>query len=413
MESLNPEEREAISFLWSPTAIRERGEHFLRLAERDALPHFRLDLSALPAVVSRVVEVTRRRFPDLRVPDHGRWHGFSTGGIDRLAWLDARCAGLSPEERARTLIDLCVVSVLLDAGAGGRWRYREERTGQVLGRSEGVAVASITMFLEGRFSGDGSLCADAEGLARLNRTTLGAALQSRPDNPIVGLPGRVELMSRLGAVLEAAPLAFAGGRKPRVGSLFDHLCTFAPSGRLAAPHVLRSVLEVFGPIWPGRHTIGALPLGDVWHHDAAGGEGAAAGLVPFHELSQWLTYSLLQPLSQAGLEITRVDALTGLAGYRNGGLFIDLGVLVPRDPAAADVVHEPGSPLVVEWRALTVALLDRVADGVRAALDLETTTFGMSQVLEGGTWWTGRELAAERRGDGSPPLRVTGDGTIF
>jgi hypothetical protein len=68
---------------------------------------------------------------------------------------------------------------------------------------------------------------------------------------------------------------------------------------------------------------------------------------------------------------------------------------------------------VVEWRALTVALLDRVAPLVREKLGLTAEDFPLAKVLEGGTWATGRRLARERRPDGSPPLAVISDGTVF
>ena len=72
-----------------------------------------------------------------------------------------------------------------------------------------------------------------------------------------------------------------------------------------------------------------MPLGDCGRHPAVPGDG----LVPFHKLSQWLTYSLVEPLEAAGLPVAEIDGLTGLAEYRNGGLFIDCGVIEPRDPA--------------------------------------------------------------------------------
>lgn len=46
------------------------------------------------------------------------------------------------------------MSVLLDAGAGNDWRYTESEGGMVVERSEGLAVASMYMFLDGAF-GDG------------------------------------------------------------------------------------------------------------------------------------------------------------------------------------------------------------------------------------------------------------------
>jgi hypothetical protein len=154
-------------------------------------------------------------------------------------------------------------------------------------------------------------------------------------------------------------------------------------------------------------------LGDTWEHPLATAEDATAGLVPFHKLSQWLSYSLIEPLEWAGVAVTDVDGLTGLPEYRNGGLFLDTGVLRLRDPADAARPHEVGSRLVVEWRALTVALLDRIAPLVRDRLGLDAGALPLAKVLEGGTWATGRRLAAEKRAGGAPPLTVISDGTVF
>ncbi len=152
-----------------------------------------------------------------------------------------------------------------------------------------------------------------------------------------------------------------------------------------------------------------MPLGDCGHHGAVPGDG----LVPFHKLSQWLAYSLVEPLEAGGVPVIGLDGLTGLAEYRNGGLFIDCGVIVPRDPSLParplDAVSEP----VVEWRALTVALLDRLAADVRERLGKSAEAFPLACVLEGGSWAAGREIAFERRPDGSAPLTILSDGTLF
>jgi len=130
-------------------------------------------------------------------------------------------------------------------------------------------------------------------------------------------------------------------------------------------------------------------------------------------LSQWLSYSLIEPLQRAGIEVTDIDGLTGLAEYRNGGLFVDHGVLTFRDPDDASREHDVASPLVVEWRALTVALLDRVADGVRRRLGLDAGALPLAKILEGGSWAAGRRLARDRRADASPPVKIVSDGTVF
>jgi hypothetical protein len=378
------------AFLLTPGAVRARAQAMLAVGEAGDLEHFSVDGSKLPGVVARVLATTRGRYPDLAaIPLHSRWRHFTVGGIDRVATL---ALGGDRQEALRARFDLVVTSVLLDAGSGPRWRFREPGTGLVFSRSEGLAVASFHMFRSGGFaSAPGALRADAAGLAAVTEETLARFFQVGPENPLVGLAGRVALLQRLA---QAAP----GGR---VGGLADRLLAHAVGGALPAEEILTAVLQTFGPIWPGRHVLEGINLGDTWPHPRL-------GWVPLHKLSQWLTYSLVEPLESAGLRVTGLDALTGLAEYRNGGLFIDGGVLAPRaDPGA---VHLVGSPLVVEWRALTVALLDRVAAAVRAAAGADLP---LVKVLEGGTWWAGREIAGELRADGGPPLRVDSDGTVF
>jgi hypothetical protein len=134
--------------------------------------------------------------------------------------------------------------------------------------------------------------------------------------------------------------------------------------------------------------------------------------MPFHKLSQWLTYSLLEPFQWAGVRVLGLDALTALPEYRNGGLLLDSGVLRMRDPGwlrSAWAVHDE---LVVEWRALTVALLDEMAPSVRNRLGVDAATMPLACVLEGGTWAAGRALAQRLRG-GLPPFVIVSDGTVF
>jgi hypothetical protein len=206
---------------------------------------------------------------------------------------------------------------------------------------------------------------------------------------------------------------FASFDTPRPGGLFDRLAMRAEKSRLPAPIILSELLQQLGPIWPSRLTLGGIALGDCWKHPSLTTSDVTNGLVPLHKLSQWLAYSLIEPLQTAGIEVTDIDGLTGLAEYRNGGLFIDSGVLAFRDEADAQREHEVASTLVVEWRALTVALLDRLADGMRKRLGLDAVSLPLAKVLQGGSWAAGRRLARERRTDASPPVKVISDGTVF
>ena len=391
------------AYLLTAAAVRERCHAMLGLAEAGALAHFAVDLERLPAAADYVAEVIRRNYLSLAISHHARWRHFAAGGIDRWSELENTLNIGDKAERARARIDLCVVSVLLDAGAGPDWRYTEPGTGLEFARSEGLAIASLHAFAAGLFSSNGVPQADAEALSHINATILGQAFQVHSHtNPIAALEGRAALLRSLAAALKACPDLFGPGRP---GYLFDALTRHAP---LRAPAILETLLDGLGPIWPGRVALKGRNLGDTWPHPAAPG-----GLVPFHKLSQWLAYSLIEVFEDAGVPVEDIGQLTGLPEYRNGGLLLDTGVLRLRDPAAEQRPHLPGDQTIVEWRALTVALLDRLAPLIRQNLNCTEQDLPLSHILEGGTWSAGRAIAAERREGGAPPLHVISDGTVF
>ncbi|MEN9420233.1 MAG: hypothetical protein RI988_3854 [Pseudomonadota bacterium] len=524
--------RDPLAHLRDPGTIRARCAAVTQAVERGRSGWFTLDRSRLSEAARRVAALTRSRFPDLKIPYHSRWRHFEAGGVDRKAELDTRLAGCTDGQVARAQIDLTVVSVLLDAGAGASWRYREgagaidalalpvhrqqgdellAMLGQASGasgpdradgpdgpdgaggtggtgatgqagvtpetratsaageaggfveapaapadkapaaaapgatyaRSEGLAVASFRAFLAGVFSdvpGE-PLRVDARALKRLDAAALRAVFQVGPSNPLVGLEGRAALLVRLGEVLEE--LAAVQGGEARPGRLYDTLLAASAGGALGeaqgepqavvqgrgvgsspspvpAQAILGALLRDYAPIWLGGSRVLGLPAGDVWPHPWAGSAGPVAGAsdpatvgwVPFHKLSQWLTYSLLEPLEWAGVPVVGLEALTGLPEYRNGGLLLDTGVVVPR--AAGDLARtwKPSDEFIVEWRALTVTLLDELAVLVREALGPQATDLPLACILEGGTWAAGREIAQELRG-GAPPLVIDSDGTVF
>ena len=119
------------------------------------------------------------------------------------------------QERTRRLIDLFLVSVLLDAGAGTRWAYKSKETGRVYRRSEGLAVASLEMFKGGMFSSDPNQpCrVDADGLKQLTMEQLARGLQVTTTNPLNGLEGRAGLLSRLADAL-MNPVYFGADSRP-------------------------------------------------------------------------------------------------------------------------------------------------------------------------------------------------------
>lgn len=379
--------------LLSAAAVRERAHELLALALDGAVEGWAVDLGRLGDAAALTAEVTRKRYPDLAIPFHARWRHF-VAGSPRLP------GGADPAARARAAFDLVILSVLLDAGAGPDWHYRDPVGGGTFARSEGLAVASQRMWEAGAL----------DHLAALEADTLAEGFQVSEANPMVGLDGRAGLLRRLGEQAIARPDLFPDGRP---GGLFDALAARAENGRLAAPAILALLLEALGPIWEGRLEIADVALGDCWHHPAIHRGDATDGLVPLHKLSQWLAYSLIEPLQDAGIEVIEIDGLTGLAEYRNGGLFVDTGVLKPTDPGASERPHHVSDAFVVAWRAMTVALLDRLAPLVRERLGVGEAEFPLARMLEGGSWTAGREIAAKLRPGGGPPFTIVSDGTVF
>lgn len=401
-------QQEEIAYLRTPAAIRERCDRLFNLCCEDKLNYFSCDLTQLDRVADYVIKVIYEQYPDLNIPFHSRWRHFEVGGVSRLSELDQALSQLTPIEKAQTKFDLAIISVLLDAGAGNNWQYYEQETAQIFKRSEGLAVASFRMFCQGKFSSNKQIQADAIALYNLKIETLAQGFQVNQQNYLVGLEGRVKLLQSLGKTLINNP-EFFGYENHRPGNLVNYLLTQTKTEKyISATKVLTAVLEALGAIWPGRYEIAGINLGDAWIHSAL-----KERYVPFHKLSQWLTYSLLEPLQELGYKITELDQLTGLPEYRNGGLLLDLGLLQTKHPSILQESHPVNSEVIVEWRALTVILLDKIAANIRQKLNLTAPELPLVKILQGGTWTAGRKIAAELRKHGVPPIKIISDGTVF
>lgn len=126
------------------------------------------------------------------------------GGRPRInQLLQSWPSRIDAQERTRRLIDLFVVSVLLDAGAGTKWSYRSKESGKVYSRSEGLAVASLEMFKSGLFSSDPTepCQVDGAGLQRVTVEKLAKGMQHSDQNSLAGIEGRAGLLVRLADAL--------------------------------------------------------------------------------------------------------------------------------------------------------------------------------------------------------------------
>ncbi|KAH9039970.1 DUF1688-domain-containing protein [Lactarius hengduanensis] len=403
---------QTIEYLCTLLSIRERCGRVHDLAKQGKLQYFEYHPEKEEDVTNYCIRIIQRDFGDdfSAIPPHGRWRHLDAG-VPRVAPLitqwDALDAPPDRKEKTKRLIDLFLVSVLLDAGAGNDWVYHDEASGGSFSRSEGLGVASFNMFKEGFFSGDAHQPhrVDAKGLELITAEKTAQVMQVSSDNPMVGLEGPVRSRA-------TRPFFGAEGRP---GNMIDYLesesIADGSSRRVPLAALWHVLVSGLAPIWPtDRTTFGGVPLGDVWPCDALKAHAHApvegAELVPFHKLTGWTTYSLIEPIEKIlGWRFDGLEDMTGLPEYRNA-YYPYADSSIPRLP--------PSHPAVIEWRAMTVIELDRIADQIRAKLKLSREQLTLAQVLESATWKGGREIAKERRPEsGGPPIEIVSDGTVF
>lgn len=433
-------------YLRSIYAVRERSKLVLEKAKANQLKHFTVDMSKFQDTAGYVVSIIKRDYaPDYSsIPPHGRWQHFEVGGRPRIDQLMASWPStVDNQERTRRLIDLFLVSVLLDAGAGTKWQYKSKESGKIYRRSEGLAVASLEMFKAGIFSSDASepCQVDSAGLKRLDVKTMARGLQVTEDNPIDGLEGRTGLLMRLADALQNQQVF---GLEARPGNMLDYLLSHPSTQASSVPIIplptLWSVLmDGLSPIWPATRTqIDGVSIGDAWPCSVMPSHPTHPweNIVPFHKLTQWLTYSLMVPMTKLlNVYFAGSELLTGLPEYRNGGLLIDTGLLTLKAEDSqrglaqyqrnAQLKGQPNMEVVplftadddviVEWRAVTVGFLDELLAEVNSLLGLTgNEKLSLAQMLEAGSWKGGREIAeVSRPNTKEPPIMILSDGTVF
>jgi hypothetical protein len=405
--------------LYQLSAIRERCRLIYDYVLRDQSPFFQLDLKQMTrAAEATKILITEREQGDRKIPYHSRLRHLecaADGAYGR--YLEAQ-ASLSESEQGRMWVELVIMSVLLDAGAGHLWQFKDTN-GKFFKRSEGLAVASLHLYESGLLSSVAShpWRIDAEGLQNLSFQDFSSIMQIRHDNPLVGAEGRFRLLKTLGSVLQSKPQYFFSKSTGsyRLGYLYDYFTRLSVNGSLSIEDIFTAVLKGLGEIWPSHTdaTTGQILQGDLWYHPALAPIDAETPFVPFHKLSQWLSYSLWECLERLGMEVTQTQKLTGLPEYRNGGLLLDTGVILPKKSDFLNHTYTADRTEIIEWRALTVILLDELAGSINSERK-EGQSLNLAQILEAGTWAAGRKLAIALRGDqADPPIKILSDGTIF
>lgn len=397
--------QEDIDYILKPNAIRESTKRIFDRAVKGET-HFKINLKKMDEVCDFVKSVIQENYPDLNIPFHSKWRHLKVGARDREKEFNSHFINCDKMEIARAKIDFVIISVLLDAQADGEWCFTED--GTQFNRSEGLAVASYHMFLSKVFSSDDSLQVDIKGLRDIDCETLEKHFQVDSSNPLKAIKSRHLLLNNLANMLEKNNHIFPGGRP---GNILDYL--ISKHGKtFEVCDILNAVLKGLGQIWPGEIKTNGINLGDTWHYKPFG-DLSRESLISFHRPAQWLTYSLIAPLLELGINISGAHKLTGLAEYRNGGLFLDMNMIELKDQSQFHKIHAPNSELIIEWRALTIQLLDRVSKRLQVSLGKTEDELPIGKLIEGGTWWAGRKVASEKRADGSSPFRINSDGVVF
>ena len=456
------------AYLRSLNSVRARSKLVFSKAKRNQLAHFHVDLGKFKETASYVVSIIkvcslgrtrcedranyfrpcqRDYAPDYQsIPAHGRWQHFEVGGRPRVDQLLASWpTSIDNQEKTRRLIDLFLVSVLLDAGAGNRWSYKSKESGKMYRRSEGLAVASLEMFKAGLFSSDPTepCQVDGAGLRKLTVDQLAKGMQVSDTNIVAGLEGRAGLLSNLADALnnqklfgvDARPGNMLGIDGPPVFSdhhclifeldyLLSHPSTQASSVPIITIPTLWNVLTSgLGSIWPTTRTqVDGTSIGDAWPCSSMPASPPAQyweSIVPFHKLTQWLCYSLMTPMTKLlQIRFAGTELLTGLPEYRNGGLLVDTGLLTLKADDANRGVESfrryaklKGHPcmeivplftvdddVIVEWRAVTIGFLDELLLEVNRMLLLQgDDRLTLAQMLEAGTWKVREQSMLVRR----------------
>lgn len=393
---------------------RKQAHRLMSQAENGTLNYFNLRKDQLPKTADSVIKIIKRDYPTLNIPYHGRCRHYEINGQNRLVLLREKYPQYSDKEWFLILGELMILSVFMDAGAGASWKYYDALTEKNFQRSEGLALASLAWYESGalsQYGQDDPLRIDAQCLLFPQSEIFESAMQISKDNPLIGSENRQKMLEKLGQIIRLHPDYF--GLDGRLGGLMSYFLSISENGSLSVKRIFETLTLLFVPLFPSHYSWQGVGLGDVGYLAELDEDDFFSGVIPFHKLIQWLTYSLLEVFENIGLTLYDKEYLTGLPEYRNGGLFIDTGVLVLKSPEMSQKYYDPFDPFIVTWRALTIGLLDELSVLIRHELDVSVESLPLAKILQGGTWQAGRELAKEHRADASPPLLIEMNGTLF
>jgi len=380
--------------LFEPDEIRRKARMMLDLAAEGRFAHVGVDLDKLDLAVTMVLETTKENYPEFQIPPYGIWRSFEAGGIDRWQAMASARSFETAEEMLAAAADLAILGISMTTLHPSAWRYEDRMTETVAAQTQASALAAFHMFASGSFSSEMTdpYRADADALVRMDLKELAAGLQWDDRDHTDYLQVMQRHLKRLGESLALRPDLFGEGEATRPGLLAVRLAKES-DGAIDAGLVLDRLLEALAPVWEGGATAGDIWLGDSFTHSALPGSDVHA-IVPFHLAAQQMVYSLVEPFAWAGFEVAGLEKLTAPADLAHAALFVHSGVLTLHDDSSG-LSPEAIRDRMVEIRAVTIALTDKLAERLASGLGLSLEQVPFTCILEGGTSRAGNRLVEQ------------------
>jgi len=370
--------------LFQPDEIRRKAHMMLELATEGRLAHVGVDLEKLDTAVAAVLETTKENYPDFQIPPYGIWRGFEAGGVDRWQAMASARGFETAEEMLAAAADLAILGISMTTVHPANWRYEDRMTETGAAGAQASALAAFHMFASGSFSSEMTdpYRVDASALVSMDLIELAAGLQWDDRDDADYLKAMQRHLKRLGEALALRPDLFGEGEATRPGVLAVNLAKES-NGPIDAGQVLDRLLEALAPVWEGGATTGDIWLGDAFVHSALPGNDVHA-IVPFHLAAQQMVYSLVEPFAWAGFEVSGLDKLTAPADLAHAALLVKSGVLTLTEDNGS-LAPEAIRDRMIEVRALTIALIDKLAERLANGLGMSLDQVPFTCILEGGT----------------------------
>ena len=272
-------------------------------------------------------------------------------------------------------------------------------------RSEGIAIAIYDMFVSGFFSSSikNKYQVNSSILTYLRFRIFSEKFQNTINNSIIGIKNRHSLLINLGKTLKKNKLS-------RPSDFFDK---YNINDTISVKELWNFIVNDFKDIWNIYNKDDKETIGDIWTHPYLKIPCIEKSeLMPFHKISQWIIYSLIDVIKNYGnYKITDTMILSALPEYRNAGLLLEYQVITPKNRLAFSKIYTIKDTFVVELRGLTIAILEYLLNDINSERSIEEK-YSMSEFLENGSWSLGREIAYKKN-NGDLPINLILEGNYF